>query len=126
MELADLPATLASQPAPRAADPPSVSPAAVHDAPSQAPPADKPKKKRRTPEERARDEALKKAARARQKHAATFTTAEHALRHVTVVLDGRLMETEVGLAIGSEWRKPRGWEEGVFGVLAKSFQYSFI
>ena len=87
----------------------------MHDASSQAPPADKPKKKRRTPEERARDEALQKAARARQKHAATFTTAKHALRHVTVVLDGRLMETEVGLAIGSEWRKPRGWEDREVG-----------
>lgn len=59
-------------------------------------------RKRRTPEERAREEAIRKASRARQKQLAAFTSAKCALQHISVILDVRLMETETGLAIGSE------------------------
>ena len=55
-------------------------------------PTDKPKKKRRTAEEKARDEMEQRAARARKKQVATFASAAHALQHLTVVLDPLLVD----------------------------------
>ncbi|KAL6774457.1 hypothetical protein ACKKBG_A25075 [Auxenochlorella protothecoides x Auxenochlorella symbiontica] len=60
------------------------------------------RKKRRTAEEKARDEALKRALQDQKKLAASFSSQRQMLQHMTVLLDPRLMETDLGLAIGAK------------------------
>ncbi|KFM23248.1 hypothetical protein F751_3439 [Auxenochlorella protothecoides] len=60
------------------------------------------RKKRRTAEEKARDEALKRALRDQKKLAASFSSQRQMLQHMTVLVDPRLMETDLGLAIGAK------------------------
>lgn len=66
------------------------------------------RKKRRTAEEKARDEALKRALRDQKKLAASFSSQRQMLQHMTVLVDPRLMETDLGLAIGGEQVTCRG------------------